>query len=47
MILSCAMSSVFTRAELQLLKLVGYIGNNGIDCTEMPENNCVNDSQTH
>lgn len=47
MILSCAMSSVFTRAELQLFKLVRYIRNNGIDCTEMPENKCVNESQTH
>lgn len=41
MILSCAMCSVFTREELQLLKLVSYIGNNGMDCIEMPENNCV------
>lgn len=39
MILSCAMCSVFAREELQLSKLVNYIGNNGIDCTEMPENN--------
>lgn len=41
MILFCAICSVFTREELQLLKLVNYIGNNGIDCTEMPENNWV------
>lgn len=38
MILSCAMCSVFAREELQLLKLVNYIENNGINCSEMPEN---------
>lgn len=39
MTLSSAVCSVFTRERLQLLKLVNYIGNNGINCTEMPENN--------
>lgn len=39
MILSSTICSVFTREELQLLKLVNYIENNGINCTGMPENN--------